>query len=68
MAKFKIGDKVKIVRLLDEMTNRELISMVGTIKEIDPLPNGDFNYYVDGHYMHEEELEKEGSENHAAEH
>lgn len=60
MAKFKVGDKVKVVRLLDEMTNRKLIGMVGTIEEIDPLPTGDFNYYVDGHYMHEEELEKGG--------
>ena len=57
MAKFQVGDKVKIVRLLDEMTSRELIGKVGTIQEVEPLPNGETNYYVDGHYMHEAELE-----------
>ncbi len=55
--KFKEGDKVKIIKLLDEMTSRDLIGKVSTIQEVDPLPNGDFNYYVDGHYMHEAELE-----------
>ena len=56
-AKFQIGDKVVIVRLLDEMTNKDLIGFIGTVQEIDPLPNGEYNYYVDGHYMHEAELE-----------
>lgn len=57
MAKFKIGQRVKIVRLLDEMTSRDLIGKVGTIVEVEPLPNGETNYFVDGHYMHEAELE-----------
>ncbi|MEK7503523.1 MAG: zinc ribbon domain-containing protein [Patescibacteria group bacterium] len=56
-AKFSVGEKVKVVRLLDTMTNRSLIGMVGTIEEIDQLI-GQVNYYVDGHYMHEQELEK----------
>lgn len=55
--KFKEGDLVKIVRLLDETTSKELIGKTGEIREVDDLPNGDFNYYVDDHYMHEEELE-----------
>lgn len=57
-AKFKVGDRVKIVNLLDSITSRALIGMVGTIGEIDPLPNGEYNYRVDDHYMHEAELEK----------
>ena len=56
-AKFSIGQRVKVVKLLDTLSNKELIGLVGTIDEIDSLPNGDFNYYVDNHYMHEEELE-----------
>jgi hypothetical protein len=59
-AKFSVGEKVMVVRLLDDITSRELIGMVGTIEEIDELPNGEFNYYVDGHYMHEEELVRIG--------
>lgn len=57
MAKFKVGDKVKIVRLLDDMTSRELIGKFGVVQELDPLPNGETNYYISGHYMHEAELE-----------
>ncbi|MBA7700301.1 hypothetical protein ES703_109012 [subsurface metagenome] len=57
MPKFKEGDMVKIVRLLDEITSRSLIGKTGTVREIEPLPNGEFNYYVDTHYMHEDELE-----------
>ncbi len=59
MAKFSVGDKVKVVKLLDDITNRDLIGMIGTIEEIDELI-GQVNYYVDGHYMHEQELEKVG--------
>lgn len=55
--KFNVGDIVKVVKLLDETSSRDLIGMTGTIREIDPLPNGDYNYDVDGHYIHEEELE-----------
>jgi len=55
--KFQEGDSVKIVRLLDETTSKELIGESGVVREIDDLPNGEFNYYVDGHYMHEDELE-----------
>ena len=57
-AKFEVGDRVKIVRLLDEATNKDLIGHIGTIKEVEPLPNGQTNYYVDTYYMHEGELEK----------
>lgn len=61
--KFKLGDRVKVFQLLDSMTARELIGLVGTIQEVDPLANGCFNYYVRSarlsHYMHEEELEME---------
>ena len=56
-AKFKVGDQVKVFQLLDSFTSRELIGLVGTVREVDPLANGHFNYYVDSHYMHEEELE-----------
>lgn len=55
--RFQAGDQVKIVRILDDITSRELIGLIGAVQEVDPLPNGDFNYYVDGHYMHEAELE-----------
>lgn len=57
MAKFSVGDKVKVMKLLDDVTNRDLIGMVGTIEEIEELI-GQVNYYVDGHYMHEQELAK----------
>ena len=56
-AKFQVGQKVKVVLLLDDFSSRDLIGLEGTIEEVDPLPNGDYNYYVDGHYMHEGELE-----------
>jgi hypothetical protein len=56
--KFHPGDIVKIVRLLDTTTKRELIGMRGIIEEVDELPNGDYNYFLaDGTYVHEEELE-----------
>ena len=57
MAKFQVGEKVKIVLLLDEITNRDLIGHVGVIRRIDSMPNGETNYYVDDHCMHEAELE-----------
>lgn len=57
LPKFTIGTRVKIVRILDDMTSKDLVGTVGTVREIDPLSNGDFNYDVDGHYIHEEELE-----------
>jgi len=57
MAKFFIGERVKIVKLLDDITNRKLIGVVGVIEGIDELPNGQVNYYVGSHYMHEQELE-----------
>ena len=66
-AKFKPGDRVKVVRLLDETTKKTilLIGHVGTVIEIEPLRNGEFDYYVAdeatkviGRYMHEAELEK----------
>jgi hypothetical protein len=60
MPKFSVGEKVKVVKLLDDITSRELIGMVGIVEEIDKLPNGDFNYYVSGHYVHEEELVRIG--------
>lgn len=56
-AKFEVGQEVKVVRILDSMTSKDLIGLVGTVREVEPLPNGDYNYWVDGHYMHEEELE-----------
>ena len=56
MPRFGIGDLVKIVRLDDEMTSRDLIGLEGTVEELDELPNDQTNYYVDGHYMHEGEL------------
>jgi len=58
--KFTVGQEVKIVKLLDTLTSRELIGKEGVIREIDQLANGAFNYDVDGHYMHEEELEAVG--------
>ena len=56
-AKFAVGQRVKIVRILDNVTSKKLIGRKGIIVEVDPLPNGDFNYYVGDQYMHEEELE-----------
>jgi len=56
-AKFAVGQRVRIVLLLDSMSSRNLVGMEGIIKEMEPLPNGDYNYWVDGHYMHEGELE-----------
>ncbi len=56
--KFYQGDMVKVFRLDGETTSKEMIGFIGTIREVDPLPNGEYNYEVDGHYMHEGELEK----------
>ena len=57
-AKFAVGDTVKVFRLDDGgLTSKDLIGLVGQVEEVDRLPNGEFNYYVDGHYMHEGELE-----------
>lgn len=60
-ARFSVGQRAKIVRLLDNTTTKELIGREGVVTEVDPLPNGDFNYYLscsrdDIYYMHEEEL------------
>lgn len=55
--KFKVGDKVRIVRLVDTITSQSIIGQVGTITEVDDLPNGDYNYRMDSYYVHEEELE-----------
>jgi hypothetical protein len=57
MSKFRVGDRVRIVKLLDSITSRALIGKTGIIREIDPLPNGETNYYMGDHYMHEAELE-----------
>ncbi len=62
IAKFSVDERVKIVRLLDNATSRDLIGKIGTIEEINQLPNGEFNYCVDGHYVHEEELERVDNE------
>lgn len=56
-AKFKVGEQVQVTCILDEMTSKDLVGFVGTIREVDPLANGAYNYDVDGHYMHEEELQ-----------
>jgi hypothetical protein len=56
-ALFKIGDTVKVVRVLDSITTPDLLGFTGTVREIDPLPNGHYNYDVDGHYLNEEMLE-----------
>lgn len=56
-AKFSIGQRVKVITILDNITSKELIGMIGVINVVDPLPNGEFNYWVDNHYMHEQELE-----------
>ena len=56
-AKYSIGATVRVIKLLDDFTEHAIIGIVGTVEDVDPLPNGDFNYFVDGHYMHEEELE-----------
>jgi len=56
VAKYKIGDSVKIVKIMDDFTSKDLMGKVGRIEDIEELPNGHTNYWVDGHYMHEEEL------------
>ena len=56
--KFNVGDKVRVYRLDDTFTNPDLIGIESTIAEVDPLPNGDYNYTLaSGNYMHEGELE-----------
>lgn len=64
---FKIGSRVKIVRLLDMdrtgayWSSPELIGMIGEIREVEELCNGEINYYMRSalgeHYVHEGELE-----------
>jgi hypothetical protein len=68
---FKLGDRVRITRLDDEMTSKELIGLEGEIVDVDDLRVfGDagpsfgciqVNYEVKTekgiHYMHQQELE-----------
>jgi hypothetical protein len=56
--KFKTGEAARIYRLLDNMSSRDLIGRVGKIEEIDELANGCFNYILNGHLVHEEELSR----------
>jgi hypothetical protein len=66
--KFKLGDRVRIIRWEWFGDPTEFIGKTGVITEVDPYPDASyiigFNYDVtrddnpdDYHYMHEEELE-----------
>lgn len=57
LVKFAVGQKVKVVKILDDITNKDLLGFTGTVREVDPLPNGEYNYDVDGHYLNEPMLE-----------
>lgn len=56
--KYSPGDLVKVVRIDNGITSKDLLGLVGTVREVEQLDNGENNYYVDGHYMHETEIEK----------
>jgi hypothetical protein len=55
--KYLPGNIVKIKRIDDALTSPGLVGFVGTVGEVEQLANGQYNYDVDGHYMHEGELE-----------
>ena len=63
---FKTGDLVIIkgIHELDTITTRAIVGHAGHIEEVEPLCNGDFNYYMKchtckgSHYMHEIELKR----------
>jgi hypothetical protein len=56
-AKFQVGQKVRVVRIDDGITSRELIGFVGVVEEVEALCNGEYNYEVSGHYLNEYMLE-----------
>lgn len=55
--KFSKGNRVRVIKLLDDFTSRELLGMELVIDDVEPLANGDYNYVACGYYMHEGELE-----------
>jgi hypothetical protein len=58
--RFKIGQQVKVHRMIVQYNDREvpkLLGFTGTVDEIEELPNGEFNYDVSGHYLNEYMLE-----------
>ena len=57
-AKYQVGERVKVVKILDTTTPPDLLGFTGTVREIDPLPSGHYNYDVDGNYLNEEMLER----------
>ncbi len=64
--RFKFGDLVIIssIHPADGVTSHEIVGHAGQIEEVEPLFNGDFNYFMKcktctgSHYMHEVELLK----------
>jgi len=37
--KFKVGDQIRVVRVLDDITDKNLIGCTGTIMEVESLPH-----------------------------
>lgn len=55
--RFKVGQRVKVVAILDEITSQDLLGFEGTVREIDEVSAEQFNYDVDGRYLNEQMLE-----------
>lgn len=68
--RFKIGDRVKVVRIVDDITSHDLIGFIGNVTEVESLaPLGwcscgenlgdtmQHNYDVDGRYLNEQMIE-----------
>lgn len=57
-AKYKLGDRVKVRKLLDNKISRCLLGFRGHIQEVSSLSNGEYGYYIKGNFFYEEELKK----------
>lgn len=54
--RFDVGQRVRVVAILDAITSTDLLGFEGTVEEIDELPGDQFNYTVDGRYLNEQML------------
>lgn len=63
---FKVGDRVRIARLADQMTTRDIIGHMGVITEIDDFSNSMVEFKCGTcqgiHTMHEQELDYYGDD------
>jgi hypothetical protein len=56
-ARFKLNDRVTVVRLLNDIDPRELVGFTGVVQDVEELAGPQFNYTVSGRYLNEQQLE-----------